>query len=121
MKIENAYRIELHEKRGNKTGNLIQYIEADCMDEAIEKAKNTFEARLYHFEKPNIGSSAQKSCKLRKIHEPLRFGFQGGWYTVHGNGEKTIFEMMREAEADKDFVKGPITEISVVLRNGKRI
>jgi hypothetical protein len=121
MKLDNAYRITLHAKRRGEKAELIQYIEADNMDGATNKAKETFFARLYGFDSNRTHSlEAQKACDVSKVKESLKFGYKGGWATVDGNNEKSIFDMLEEAQ-EHDFTKGhEITEIHAMYVGGER-
>ena len=90
------------------------------MDKAIDKAQSTFESRNWGFDKCT-SRSAQKACKLSKVRESLKFGFKGGWVTVHGNNEKTIFEMFEEAKKHKFASNEEIEEIFAIYVDGKRV
>ena len=106
LDLETAWVVELFGKHGK---SLLQVLNAENMDKAIESAKNTFQSRLYGFDSVSA-SGAQKYFPELNIYRPLRFGFCGGWVTVRETG--TLAEMYQRAEK-KDFVqsKGPITEI----------
>lgn len=111
MNLNNAYRIILSDDKGIP---YIQYIEADSLDEAIAKAKNTFSARLYNLGQRYKGSEGQKACNKSKLRGRLLFSFAGGHITLQCLGS-TIFEMLEVARAH-DFVEGrEITEITSSL------
>ncbi len=107
MKLETAYRVELTKRTPTK--KLIQYVEATSCDEAEKKAKASFDAVLYGFDKVN-GSMVQKACDKTVLNERLSFGFKGGWITVDCSG-LSIFDALKKASLNA-FVVGEINEIS---------
>ena len=107
MNLEKTYWIELYDK---KNKSFIQYIEANDMEEAIKKAKNSFFSALHGLGSKG-GSSSQKACKLTILKGKLRFGFNAGWITLDASG-LTIFEVLKKAE-NHPFTEGKtITEIT---------
>lgn len=91
LNLDKAYRVTLTTTKKTK---YVQYIEAENMDSAINKALKTFSARLMQFE---AGSEAQKACNLTKLNDKLRFGFKGGWTTLECKG-LTIYEALEKAK-----------------------
>ncbi len=91
INLNNSYRITLTTTQGK---NIVQYLEADSMDEANKLARLTFEAGFYKFKD---GYEGQKACDKTKLNERLRFGFRGGWNTLDCSG-LTIFEALDKAK-----------------------
>ena len=90
-----------------------QVVESDSLDNAVKKARDCFYGRLYDLE--TGGATVQKCCKHTIIKEPLRFGFDTGWVTIHPSDTDTIYTMLDKA-VNMDFVNGAcITEIKPVL------
>lgn len=99
INLENTYRITIDQ--------FVQYIESDCMDNAIKAARNSFHANLY---KLKGAVESQKACPLTKLSGRLVFGFNGGWNTLDVSG-LTIFEALEQAK-NHPFAKSlDITEI----------
>lgn len=91
--LKNTYRVELITTQDR---TLVQYIEADDMDKAEKLARLTFEAGFYKF-KP--GSMIQKACDKTLLKDKsLRFGFKGGWNTLHNLSDMTIFDALEKAK-----------------------
>jgi hypothetical protein len=110
MNLDNSWSIIL---KDNENNDFIQYIEADDFDDAVDKAKNTFEARLYKIGSRYTTVQGQKACKHTKLRDRLRFGFNAGWTTVDVEG-LTIYEAIAKAKKHK-FVQGKeITEIYTI-------
>ena len=109
MDFTRLYKITLE----NKKDLLIQYIEGDSMDDAENNARNTFHARLYGLNSGPCNKTSQKLCKLSKVNHDLRFGFCGGWTTVHAEN-LTFFEMLELAKQHK-FTDGK--EIEEVMHH----
>ena len=106
MNLEKTYWIELRDK---KEKSFIQYIEADNMDQAIKKARNSFFSSLHGLQKGSSGS--QKACNLTLLKGKLRFGFNNGWITLDASG-LTIFEALKKAQNDPFTAGRTITEIT---------
>ena len=106
LDLKNTWKIGL----SNKRDILTQYIIADSFDDAIKKAQNTFRARLYQLDTGNITKAGQKACNKTVILHSLRFGFCGGWATIHPKNHDTVFTMLNKAK-NKDFVNSEITEV----------
>ena len=110
MDLNNSYVIRLSFGK-NYRKILTQVIEAENADIAIKKAQNTFHFRLYGSGYKRIAKEFQKCCPLTIIRQPLRFGFCGGWTTIHPEND-TIFSMLKKA-CKSDIVQGrEITEIT---------
>ena len=115
MEIKKTWRIGL----SNKRDILTQYIVADSFDDAITKAQNTFDSRLYGLDAGKVCKAGQKYCNKTVINHPLRFGFCGGWTTVRpAAGHDTIDTMLAKAisqQCNKNGLNaaesGEITEI----------
>lgn len=99
MKMENCYRV--------KIGKLSQVIEAENMDDAINKAKSTFEFRLYN---PSGPIGVQKCCKSTPLTGKAKFSFGSGHITLTLENED-IFSALERAKNDS-FVVGQIEGIT---------
>jgi hypothetical protein len=122
MNLEKSYRIVLTDRKTRKgktrSAKLVQYVEAENMDAAIIKARNTFFARLHGFD-TCAGSESQKACNTSSVRDSLKFGFKSGWVTIHGG--ENVFAMKAEAER-MDFLKGAkIDEIHALCVDGARV
>lgn len=105
INLDNSYMIAIK----HKEGQLIQYIEANNLDEAIKKARLTFQGNLHNiFYKLEKGSMCQKACYLTTLAGKLRFVFNAGWLALDVTG-LTIFEALEKAKNHK-FAKGEIIE-----------
>ncbi len=101
--LKNSYRVILQKGRYKK--QLIQYIEANNMDEAIKKAKNTFYGRLYLLcGKGSISSLTEKACKLKLLKGKYKFHFKNGWLSFDVSG-LNIFEGLQKLKNDKRFIE----------------
>lgn len=92
MNLQKSYMVKLPTRRGL---DFVQYIEAEGVDNAIQKARRTFSARLYDVLQ-GAGSETQKACNKTKLHGRLTFGFRGGHITKDCTG-LSIFEALELA------------------------
>tara|TARA_R110000772_G_C13205506_1_gene430491 strand:+ start:554 stop:949 length:396 start_codon:yes stop_codon:yes gene_type:complete len=118
INLKNSYRIELYQQDNKR--KLIQYIQASNTDEAIKKAKRTFEGNLFKlYSRKGLGSViSQKACDLTLLKGKLRFGFNAGWFTKNVEG-LTIFQALKDLKTDKRFLEfsenESIQEISAIF------
>lgn len=100
MNLSNTWKIKFN-LVGYAVKEYMQYIEADCMDSAIEKAKNSFEFRLLELRrkrtKKNIsGIEAQRLCKYSKVKNDLVVSFGSGHSTIY-KSNINIFDTINKA------------------------
>ncbi len=101
--LKNSYRVIL--KIGRYKKQLIQYIEANTMDEAIKKAKNTFYGRRYLLcGKGSISSLTEKACELKLLKGKYKFHFENGWLSFDVSG-LNIFEGLQKLKNNKRFIE----------------
>ena len=113
MKTENLWRTTINYRKSV----LVQYVNADNLDMALEAAKRTFHSDLYGSGRKALGWSGQRACDKTIVHTPLRFGFSGGWTTIYPEANDTFFTMLQRAE-NKEFVGGKeITEVTKFIAN----
>lgn len=102
MNIENTFKVTLYINK-NLNKPYVQFIEAGSIDQAIERAHNSFNGRLYNLGKsPSI---AQKACNYTIEGKKLTFGFRAGHITINPKEDSTIFDMYQEAK-NHHFVNG---------------
>ena len=111
--LKNSYRVVLQRARYKK--QLIQYIKADNMDEAIKRAKNSFSGTLFALcGKGSLSSMSQKACQLTLLKGKYKFHFNSGWDCFDISG-LNIFEGLQKLKKDKRFIEfsknAPIIEI----------
>lgn len=110
INLNNAWRVTLFINGDNKKP-FIQFIEAETLDIARKKALNTFDARLYNL---SHGTTIiQKACNKTIEPKKLTFGFGNGHITIPGG--KNIFDMLKQAQADKFTGNKAITEITTAM------
>jgi len=101
--LKNSYKILL--RKGKAKKQLIQYIEADNMEEALKKAKKTFSGSLYLLCNDGfVASMSQKACELTLCHGKYKFYFDTGWFCIDISG-LNIFQGLQKLKNDKRFIK----------------
>ena len=108
MNLNNSYMVTLPTKTGR---DFLQVIEADNVDQAIRKARKTWDANLWDVKKES-GSMVQHCCKHTNIRKPLKFNFKSGHITIHPKSKDTIFTMYEKALKHEWCENGVIERIS---------
>ena len=93
MKLQNCYRVRI--------GKLSQVIEAENIDEAINKARSTFQFSL---ENPSGSIGVQKCCRSTLLNGRAKFSFGSGHITLTLKNED-IFSALERAKCSP-FVNG---------------
>ena len=99
MNLEKTYCIKSLNKEGKY---FTQYIEANNINEATEKAKDSYFFLANDLQATSISSN--KVSKTTLLKGKLRFNFNAGWTILEVTG-LTIFQALEEAQ-DFELTKG---------------